>query len=74
MQLAWVVSGAALWAVSGAGVALVLGAVIGRSHTPGLSAPDLSGLVPAQRTASPSGLRSQPYLPCAAAARPSGAR
>ncbi|MDN5750994.1 MAG: hypothetical protein L0H64_21215 [Pseudonocardia sp.] len=74
MQLAWVMGGAALWAVSAAGVALVLGAMISRSHRPVMSTPELGALVPAQRVASPSGLRSQPHLPCAGAVRPSGPR
>lgn len=70
--LAWVVGGTALWAASGTGVALVLAAMIGRSHVP--CGATRSVVVPAQRTASPSGPRSQPHLPCAGAGRSTGAR
>lgn len=79
MVLAWVVGGAALWVVTGAATAFLVAAVIGRAGRrcagPGVPEPVGSGSVgsgvrvPVQRSASPTGLRSQPHLPCAGVGR-----
>jgi hypothetical protein len=67
--LAWIVGGAAVWVVAGAAVAFLVAAVIGRSCGAPAPAAGLPVVVPAQRTAPPTGLRSQPYLPCAGVGR-----
>lgn len=84
MVLAWVVGGAALWVVAGAAMAFLVAAVIGRAGRPSaeIGAPEPAGSgsigsgsigsgvrVPVQRSASPTGPRSQPHLPCAGVGR-----
>lgn len=81
MVLVWIVGGATLWVVAGAAVAFLVAAVIARSSRPSdRTGPDRrrtglprgSGaavLVPAQRTAPPAGLRSQPHLLCTGVGR-----
>ncbi len=72
MVLAWIVGAAAIWVVAGATVAFLVAAVIGRSHpaSGAVSGADVSRIhLPAQRTASPAGFRSQPHLPCTGVGR-----
>jgi hypothetical protein len=77
----WWVGAAAAWLVGAWTVALVIGAVLRRSHGPAPvgsgPAPEpvaLTAAVPAQRAAPPPtpphGLRSQGYLTCVAPVRP----
>lgn len=71
VMVAWIAGGAALWTVAGAAVAFLVAAVLGRSCRVDDPAPagEARILVPAQRTAPPTGPRSRPHLPCAGVGR-----